>query len=273
MPTIERRDRRRNSGQPRPSDGQRHLHAGRGAPGLRFGAFGRIHRHGRGAGTSRWRSAALWRTRLPQSRRACRTGEIHRALAGRELRRSSRTGPRARSNWMARPTNRGSARMPFWPSRWLSRAPVRRSAACRSTSISPQCWATRRTRLPRLTINLFSGGMHAGRQVAIQDVLIVPARTTTIDESLAMAYDVYQAAAALILKRYGMRLLTADEGGLAPPCDSAEELIEIGHCRRSKSAGYRPGSGRDAGGGRGGQPLLRRRPIPSGWRNDSTAPP
>ena len=38
--------------------------------------------------------------------------------------------------------------------------------------------------LPRLTINLFSGGKHAGGQVAIQDVLIVPATATTIDESL-----------------------------------------------------------------------------------------
>ena len=81
--------------------------------------------------------------------------------------------------------------------------------------------------LPRLTINLFSGGMHAGGQVAIQEVLIVPASAATIDESLAMAFDVYQAAAGLILKRYGMRLLTADEGGLAPPCRDAEEMIEI----------------------------------------------
>ena len=30
--------------------------------------------------------------------------------------------------------------------------------------------------LPRLTINLFSGGKHAGGQVPIQDVLVVPAR-------------------------------------------------------------------------------------------------
>ena len=96
-------------------------------------------------------------------------------------------------------------------------------------------------RLPRLTINLFSGGMHAGRQVAIQDVLIVPARAATIDESLVAAYDVYQAAARLILKRYGMRLLTADEGGLAPPCESAEELIETA-IAAIKAAGYRPGA-------------------------------
>jgi len=96
-------------------------------------------------------------------------------------------------------------------------------------------------RLPRLTINLFSGGVHAGRQVAIQDVLMVPARPATIDESLVMAYDVYQAAAELVLKRYRMRLLTADEGGLAPPCDSAEELIETAIIA-IKAAGYRPGA-------------------------------
>jgi len=95
-------------------------------------------------------------------------------------------------------------------------------------------------RLPRLTINLFSGGVHAGRQVAIQDVLMAPARAATIDEALAMAYDVYQAAAELVLKRYRMRLLTADEGGLAPPCDSAEELIETAVIA-IKAAGCRPG--------------------------------
>ncbi|MGA2131697.1 MAG: enolase C-terminal domain-like protein [Bryobacteraceae bacterium] len=89
--------------------------------------------------------------------------------------------------------------------------------------------------LPRLTINLFSGGMHAGKQIAIQDVLIVP-RGSTIDESLVTAYDVYQSAARLILKRYGMRLLTADEGGLAPPCESTEEMIEVA-VRASAGAG------------------------------------
>src|SRR6202021_3634152 len=72
--------------------------------------------------------------------------------------------------------------------------------------------------LPRLTINLFSGGKHAGEQVSVQDVLITPIASRTIDEVLVSAFNVYQAAADLILSRYGMRLLTADEGGLAPPC-------------------------------------------------------
>jgi enolase len=81
-------------------------------------------------------------------------------------------------------------------------------------------------RFPRLTVNLFSGGKHAGQQVSIQDVLLVPASMTSIDESLAATYEVYQCAAAIILRRYGVRLLTADEGGLAPPFESAEAMFE-----------------------------------------------
>ena len=95
--------------------------------------------------------------------------------------------------------------------------------------------------LPRLTINLLSGGVHAGRQVAIQDVLMVPTRSTTVDESLVIAYDVYQAAAEIVQKRYGMRLLRADEGGLAPPCRSSRELIETA-MKAVIAAGYQPGS-------------------------------
>ncbi len=94
--------------------------------------------------------------------------------------------------------------------------------------------------LPRLTINLFSGGRHAGAQVSIQDVLLVPASAKSLDESLAMTYDVYHAAATLSLERYGMRLLRADEGGLAPPFRSSEEMIEAA-ISSIERAGYLPG--------------------------------
>jgi enolase len=94
--------------------------------------------------------------------------------------------------------------------------------------------------LPRLTINLFSGGKHAGQQVSVQDVLIIPMFAGTIDESLVAASDVYQAAADLILRKYGMRLLTADEGGLAPPCKSAEEMLALA-VESIELAGYIPG--------------------------------
>lgn len=86
--------------------------------------------------------------------------------------------------------------------------------------------AVRPNSLPRLTINLFSGGKHAGQQVAIQDVLIVPVSTQTVDDSLAMGWEVYQTAAEISLQRYGMRLLRADEGGMAPSFRTPEEMIE-----------------------------------------------
>jgi len=94
--------------------------------------------------------------------------------------------------------------------------------------------------LPRLTVNLFSGGKHAGQQVSIQDVLIIPMSARTVDEALVTAFDVYQAAADIILRKYGMRLLTADEGGLAPPCRSAEEMLDLA-VDATEQAGYRPG--------------------------------
>jgi enolase len=79
--------------------------------------------------------------------------------------------------------------------------------------------------LPRPMINLFSGGKHAGGQVPIQDVLVIPVEARTIDEVLATTFDVYESAAQLVLRKYGMRLLTADEGGLAPPFASAEDML------------------------------------------------
>lgn len=95
--------------------------------------------------------------------------------------------------------------------------------------------------LPRLTINLFSGGKHAGQQVSIQDVLIIPMSSQTIDEALVMASDVYRVAAGLVFQKYGMRLLTADEGGLAPPFSTAEEMFALA-VESIERAGYTPGN-------------------------------
>jgi enolase len=94
--------------------------------------------------------------------------------------------------------------------------------------------------LPRLTINLFSGGKHAGGQVCIQDVLVVPTAATTIDDGLATTYAVYQAAVKLTQEKYGTRPLRADEGGLAPPFPTTETALAdaVESIRR---AGYEPG--------------------------------
>jgi enolase len=94
--------------------------------------------------------------------------------------------------------------------------------------------------LPRMTINLFSGGKHAGGQVCIQDVLVVPAAARTIDDGLAATYAVYQAAAKLTQEQYGARALKADEGGLAPPFPATEAML-VDAVEAMRRAGFEPG--------------------------------
>lgn len=94
--------------------------------------------------------------------------------------------------------------------------------------------------LPCPTINLFSGGKHAGGQVPIQDVLVVPRAAQSMDEALSMTYAVFQAAAKLTTQKYAMRVLTADEGGLAPPFANAQAMLDDA-VAAIESAGFVPG--------------------------------
>jgi enolase len=99
--------------------------------------------------------------------------------------------------------------------------------------------ASRLRALPRPTINLFSGGKHAGGQVPIQDVLVVP-RAATIDQCLAMTWSIFQAAAELAKAKYKVRPLRADEGGLAPPFPSIESMFDDA-VTSIRDAGFEPG--------------------------------
>lgn len=94
--------------------------------------------------------------------------------------------------------------------------------------------------LPRLTINLFSGGKHAGGQVVIQDVLLVPVSAMSIADSLAMTYAVVQSAVDIVKTKYNARPLKADEGGLAPAFASEEAMIEDA-VKAIEDAGLVPG--------------------------------
>ncbi len=94
--------------------------------------------------------------------------------------------------------------------------------------------------MPRPTINLFSGGKHAGAQVPIQDVLVVPVSALTMDQALVMTTAVYRSAAHLCHQKYQMRLLTADEGGLAPPFQDVNAMLRDA-VTSIQNAGYQPG--------------------------------
>ena len=101
-------------------------------------------------------------------------------------------------------------------------------------------WAGIQPRLPKPMINLFSGGAHAGGQVAIQDVQIAVPAAASIRRTLEISSDVFRAAAALMAERYDMRLLTADEGGLAPAFESARSMLDCA-VEAIAAAGYQPG--------------------------------
>jgi enolase len=79
--------------------------------------------------------------------------------------------------------------------------------------------------LPLPMINLFSGGKHAGGQVDVQDVQVMPLCADSTSDALAVVADVFVAAVELVRERYDMRMLRADEGGLAPPFSDTEEML------------------------------------------------
>jgi enolase len=76
--------------------------------------------------------------------------------------------------------------------------------------------------------------------VEIQDVLVVPLAAKSIDQSLSTTYAVYQAAAKLVQRRYNARPLVADEGGLAPPFEDVDAMLEVA-VEAIMEAGFEPG--------------------------------
>ena len=167
-------------------------------------------------------------------------GEVQAALAGREL----ETGPKLDRALIALDGTANKSRLGANTLLGVSLAFARAQAAERGVPLYryfAELLGRPVESLPRPMINLFSGGKHAGGQVEIQDVLVVPLAARSVDEALATTYDVYRAAAELSATRYGMRALTADEGGLAPPFDTPEEMLALA-VESIRRAGREPGA-------------------------------
>jgi enolase len=96
-------------------------------------------------------------------------------------------------------------------------------------------------RLPMPTVNLFSGGKHAGAQVALQDVLLVPCGAAGMEKAMEQVCGVYHAAASICGRNYGSRALVADEGGLAPPFPNTTTMLEDA-VKAIETAGLVPGT-------------------------------
>ena len=80
--------------------------------------------------------------------------------------------------------------------------------------------------LPLPMVNIFSGGLHARRQIEFQDFLVMPVGARTYSEALEMCTAVYRASGK-VLGTAGYSTLKADEGGFGPAVSSHREALSL----------------------------------------------
>ncbi len=93
-------------------------------------------------------------------------------------------------------------------------------------------------RLPMPMIQIFGGGIHAGRRIDLQDILVIPLGAASFDEATVMVAETYRAAGEIMAGR-GLLRGVADEGGWWPEFGSNEEALEC-TVQAIERAGYRP---------------------------------
>ncbi|MGE5087886.1 MAG: phosphopyruvate hydratase [Candidatus Levyibacteriota bacterium] len=80
--------------------------------------------------------------------------------------------------------------------------------------------------LPLPMTNILSGGRHAGGGMDVQDFLALPLRATSIAEAIHLIARVRSAASDVSRER-GLPTLLADEGGLAPGCETGRAALQV----------------------------------------------
>jgi enolase len=98
-------------------------------------------------------------------------------------------------------------------------------------------------RMPLPMVNLISGGLHAGRNLELQDFLLLPIGARSYGEALEMTVAVYRALGNVLQEAGHEGILVGDEGGFGPKLQSNVEAIEM-ILRAITRAGAVPG--RDA---------------------------
>jgi enolase len=93
--------------------------------------------------------------------------------------------------------------------------------------------------LPLPMVNMISGGLHAGGNLDIQDVLIVPVGAQRYVDALEMIVAVYRATGAILKKQGFESVLVGDEGGYGPRLGDNEQAFAI-VVDAISSAGFKP---------------------------------
>ena len=94
--------------------------------------------------------------------------------------------------------------------------------------------------LPLPMVNMISGGAHAGRNLDIQDVLVMPVGARTYTAGLEMIVGVYWSLRDLLV-RAGYAPLVGDEGGSRSSIGSNEAALAL-VTRAIEHAGLQPGT-------------------------------
>jgi enolase len=95
--------------------------------------------------------------------------------------------------------------------------------------------------LPVPCMNVINGGKHAGSNLKIQEFMIAPCGAKTFSDSLRTGVEVYHSLKAVLKKAYGPGAINVgDEGGFAPPLNTARESMDM-LLQAIEAAGYKPG--------------------------------
>ncbi len=94
--------------------------------------------------------------------------------------------------------------------------------------------------LPMPMVNMISGGLHAGGNLDIQDVLTIPVAAKTYSEALEMTVALYRAVGAVLAKKGFEAALVGDEGGYGPRLRDNEQAMDI-VVDGIRLAGFEPG--------------------------------
>lgn len=82
--------------------------------------------------------------------------------------------------------------------------------------------------LPVPAFTLISGGKHAGNNLAIQEIMILPVGAKRFEEALQMGSETYHHLKAVITEKYGAHGCSVGEvGGLAPNISSFKEALDL----------------------------------------------
>jgi enolase len=95
--------------------------------------------------------------------------------------------------------------------------------------------------LPVPMLNIINGGKHAGGNLRIQEFMIIPVGAPTFTECMRMSSEIYMSLKSILKKQYGVSAVNiGDEGGFAPPLDTASQAMDT-IISAVSAAGYQPG--------------------------------